>query len=102
MSTVRQLRSAFTPEGLATLDHTLDEVWNELLEERVLSPLGRDASEVRTQLARKLIGFASSGWSAIQIKQLLLRTLHNERLAAWYRGSQHDVTAASCRGNRSV
>jgi hypothetical protein len=39
-----------------------------------------------------LIGFASSGWSATQIKQLLLRALRNEQWAAWYRNGRRRMT----------
>jgi hypothetical protein len=78
----RQLRSAFTPEALSTFDHTMDEVCTELLADGLLSLANRDADQTRTRVARKLITFASSGWSAVQIKQLLLRTLRNEHSAA--------------------
>ena len=78
----RKLRSAFTPEALSTLDHTMDEVCTELVADGVLSPVNRDADETRTRVARKLLTFSSSGWSAVQIKQLLLRTLRNEHSAA--------------------
>ena len=57
----------------------MDEVCTELLADGSLSPANLDAGQTRTRVARKLITFASSGWSAIQIKQLLLRTLRNER-----------------------
>jgi hypothetical protein len=79
---VRQLRSAFTPDALATFDETMDEVWRELLADGVLSPAAFGAGQTRTRLARKLITCASGGWSAVQIKQLLLRALRNERSAA--------------------
>jgi len=79
MSIVRAQRSAFTPEALSTFDHTMDEVWSELLADEAVSPSKLDAGQIRTRLARKLITFASSGWSAVQIKQLLLRTLRNDR-----------------------
>ena len=75
----RAPRSAFTPEALSTFEQTMDEVWKELLADDAVSPLKRDAGQMRTRLARKLITFASSGWSPVQIKQLLLRTLRNER-----------------------
>jgi hypothetical protein len=78
----RAPRSAFTPEALSTFEQTMDEVWKELRADDVVSPLKRDARRTRTRLARKLIAFASSGWSPVQIKQLLLRTLRNERRKA--------------------
>ena len=82
MSMVRAPRSAFTPEALSTFEQTMDEVWEELLADDVVSTLNLDAGQTRTRLAQKLIAFASSGWSAVQIKQLLLRTLRNDRLRA--------------------
>jgi hypothetical protein len=88
MNTVRAPRPAFTPEALATLDHTMDEVWKELINHGALSPLIHDASDVRAKMARRLIGFASSGWSVTQIKQLLLRALRNEQWAAWSRNGR--------------
>lgn len=75
----RQPRSAFTPEVLSTFDHTMDEVWNELIADEAVPTVTLEAGHIRTRLARKLITFASSGWSAIQIKQLLLRTVRNDR-----------------------
>ena len=75
----RAPRSAFTPEALSTFEQTMDEVWKGLLADDVASPLKRDAGRMRTRLARQLITFASSGWSPVQVKQLLLRTLRNER-----------------------
>ena len=52
----------------------MDEVWNELIADEAVQTVTLEAGHIRTRLARKLITFASSGWSAIQIKQLLLRT----------------------------
>ena len=82
MTMVRAPRSAFTPEALSTFEQTMDEVWEELLADDAVSTLNLDAGQARTRLAQKLITFASSGWSAVQIKQLLLRTLRNDRLRA--------------------
>lgn len=79
MSMAREQRSAFTPEALSMFDHTMDEVWNELLADDAVSTSRLDAGQLRTRLAQKLIMFASFGWSAVQIKQLLLRTLRNDR-----------------------
>jgi hypothetical protein len=80
MSMFRYPRSAFTPETLSMIYHTMDEVLGELLADGILSSSNLDAG--RTRLAQKIIAFASSGWSATQIKQLLLRTYRNERSAA--------------------
>jgi hypothetical protein len=82
MGLTRYRRSAFTPDALAAFDHTMDEVWTELLADGLPSPSNFDAGETRARVAQKLIAFASSGWSAIQIEQLILRTLRNERSAA--------------------
>src|SRR4029453_425472 len=64
-------RSAFTSEALSTFEHTMDDVLSELLADGVLS--SRDMDQARTRLARKLMRFASSGRSVIQIWQLLSR-----------------------------
>lgn len=79
MGMTRAPRSAFTPEALSTFERTMDEVWKELLADDAIAPSDLDAGQMRLRLARKLITFASSGWSPAQIKQLLLRTLRNER-----------------------
>ena len=78
----REPRPAFAPEALSTIDHTMDEVWRELLADGVFAPSSLDGDQMRTKLAQKVVTFASSGWSLIQIKQLLLRTFRNERSAA--------------------
>ena len=69
MSTTKELRPAFTSEALSTFEHTMDEVLTELLADGVLS--SRDVNETRARLAQKLMRFASSGRSVIQIRQLL-------------------------------
>ena len=58
---------------------TMDEVWNELIADEAVPTVTLEAGHIRARLARNLITFASSGWSAIQIKQLLLRTVRNDR-----------------------
>jgi hypothetical protein len=58
----------------------MDDVLTELLADGVLS--GRDVDEARTRLAQKLMTFASSGWSVIQIRQLLSRAVRNEQSSA--------------------
>jgi hypothetical protein len=92
----RSPRFAFTPEALSTFEQTMDEVWKELLANEAVSPLKRDAGQMRTRLARKLISFASSGWSPVQIKQLLLRALRNER------GEMSDLTFARPSGTNAT
>jgi hypothetical protein len=78
MGMTRAPRAAFTPEAQSTFEQTMDEVWKELLADDTVSPATFDAGQMRARLARNLITFASSGWSSVQIKQLLLRTLRNE------------------------
>jgi hypothetical protein len=58
----------------------MDEVLTELLADGVLS--SRDVDEARARLAQKLMKFASSGRSAIQIRQLLSRAVRNEQSSA--------------------
>jgi hypothetical protein len=88
MTTFRPRRVAFTPETLSTFDHTIDEVWEELLADDILAHSGSDEDQLRARLAQKLINFASSGRSDAQIKQLLLRKFRNEVSAARYEHSQ--------------
>ena len=95
----RSPRFAFTPEALSTFEQTMDEVWKELLTDDAVSPLKRDARHMRTKLARKLIAFASSGWSSVQIKQLLLRTLRNERRKASGLASERTAGANATRSD---
>ena len=76
-------RSAFNSEALSTFEHTMDEVLTELLADGVLSR--RDMAEARMRLARKLMRFASSGRSIIQIRQLLSRAVRNEQSSARHR-----------------
>jgi hypothetical protein len=78
MGMTRAPRSAFTPEVLSTFEQTMDEVWKELRADGAPSFSNLDVGRMRTKVAQKLIAFASSGWSAVQIKQLLLRALRNE------------------------
>lgn len=93
MGMTRAPRSAFTPEALSTFEQTMNEVWKELLVDDVVSPANLDAGQMRMRLARKLITFAASGWSPVQIKQLLLRTLRNDRHRA--AGVTHEKSAAT-------
>src|SRR5262245_20940082 len=82
-------RFAFTSEALSTFERTMDEVLTELLADGVLS--SRDVDEARTRFAQKLMKFASSGRSVIQIRRLLSRAVRNERSSARHR--------IACRGN---
>jgi hypothetical protein len=88
MTAIGPRRAAFTPEVLAIFDHTMDEVWEELLADHVFSCLVLEEDLMRARVAQKLITFASSGRTDSQIKQLLLRKFHNEVSAARYEHSQ--------------
>ena len=90
MSTTRELQRAFTSEALSSFERAMDDVVTELIADGVLS--NRDVDEARARLARKLMRFASSGRSVIQIRQLLSRTLRNEQSSARHR--------MKCRGSR--
>ena len=90
MSTTREPQRAFTSEALSSFEHAMDDVLTELLADGVLS--NRDVDEARTRLAQKLMRFASSGRSVIQIRQLLSRALRNEQSSARHR--------MKCRGSR--
>ena len=74
----RPLRVAFNPEVLAVCDQIFEEVLKELLEGAVSVPSISEVSRMRTRVAQKVLAIASSGWTDIQIKQLLLRTFRNE------------------------
>ena len=71
-------RCGFSPEALEALDRTIEDVWQELIDDGIAD----DDRALRTRLARKLIAFACDGRGDIQAKQLLLRTFRNEMLAA--------------------
>src|SRR5215471_20845736 len=71
-------RCGFSPEALDMLDHTIDEVWNELAAEGMAG----DDRVLRTRLAQKLMTFACHGRDDVQAKELLLRAFRNETLAA--------------------
>jgi hypothetical protein len=70
-------RCGFSPEALEALDRTIEDVWQELIDDGMA-----DDRTLRTRLARKLIAFACYGRGDMQAKQLLLRTFRNEMLAA--------------------
>jgi hypothetical protein len=76
MRACREIQSAFRPEALFAFDLIFDEVWHELLADGTFRAL--DTSRTRTRLARKVLAFASGGWTEIQIKHLLLRAFRNE------------------------
>jgi hypothetical protein len=78
MARFSQSRSAFGPEALAQLKPIFDDVWEELVSEGVFALLAFDEKSTRTRLAYKVLTFASSNWTEIQMRQLLLRAFRNE------------------------
>jgi hypothetical protein len=77
MARLESSRCSFNPETLSQIALIVDDVWKELSTEGAHdASLGFDAG--RTYVARKVFQLAQAQWSAIQIKQLLLRALRNE------------------------
>ena len=74
-------RIAFGPEALSRFTQIIQEVSSELVGDGVPAAQVRSA-EMRTRLARRLLGLARFWWTDTQIKQLLLRTLRNEASAS--------------------
>ena len=73
MARFSQPRSAFGPEALARLKPIFDDVWKELISEGVFELPSFDEGSTRTRLAYKVLTFASTDWTEIQMRQLLLR-----------------------------
>jgi hypothetical protein len=71
-----QPRTSFTPDSLAKFAKLFDEVWRELVLERVVKPDANEPS--RSRLAQRVFRLARSPWSDIQMKQLLIRAFRNE------------------------
>ena len=78
MARFSQSRSAFGPEALARLKPIFDDVWKELNSEGVFELPSFDEGSTRTRLAYKVLTFASTDWTEIQMRQLLLRAFRNE------------------------
>jgi hypothetical protein len=77
MARLESSRCSFNPEALSQIALIVDDVWKELSTEGAYdASLGSGAG--RTYVARKVFQLAQAEWSAIQIKQLLLRALRNE------------------------
>ena len=77
MARFSQPRSAFGPEGWRSKP-IFDDVWKELVSEGVFETSTFDERNTRTRLAYKALTFASTDWTEIQMRQLLLRTFRNE------------------------
>lgn len=69
-------RRSFNPEALSQIALIVDDVWKELAKDDTSSSAPRNAVG-RTYVARKVFQLAQAQWSAIQIKQLLLRAVRN-------------------------
>jgi hypothetical protein len=69
-------RRSFNPEALSQIALIVDDVWKELAKDDT-SSAPPNAAVGRTYVARKVFQLAQAQWSAIQIKQLLLRAVRN-------------------------
>ena len=78
MARFSQPRSAYGPEALARLKPIFDDVWKELISEGVFEVPSFDEGSTRTRLAYKVLTFASTDWTELQMRQLLLRAFRNE------------------------
>ena len=77
MATLRSTRCWFNPEALSQIAVIVDDVWKELAAEIAFSP-SLSSGPARSFVARKVFQLAQAQWSATQIKELLLRAVHNE------------------------
>jgi hypothetical protein len=77
MATLRSTRRSFNPEALSQIAVIVDDVWKELAAESAFSP-SLSSGPARSFVARKVFQLAQARWSATQIKELLLRAVHNE------------------------
>jgi hypothetical protein len=77
MATLRSTRRSFNPEALSQIAVIVDDVWKELAAESAFSP-SLSSGPPRSFVARKVFQLAQAQWNATQIKELLLRAVHNE------------------------
>ena len=84
MATLRSARRSFNPEALSQIAvivddvwKEVDDVWKELAIEGAYTP-SQSSAPARSFVARKVFQLAQAQWSATQIKELLLRAVHNE------------------------
>ena len=77
MATLRSTRRSFNPEALSQIAVIVDDVWKELAIEGAYTP-SQSSAPARSFVARKVFQLAQAQWSATQIKELLLRAVHNE------------------------
>jgi hypothetical protein len=69
-------RRSFNPEALSQIALIVDDVLKELAQEGANVSFNMAAR--RNYVARKVFQLAHAKWTAIQIKQLLLRSVRNE------------------------
>jgi hypothetical protein len=77
MAMLRSARRSFNPEALSQIAVIVDDVWKELAIEGAYTP-SQSSAPARSFVARKVFQLAQAQWSATQIKELLLRAVHNE------------------------
>ena len=77
MATLRSAGRSFNPEALSQIAVIVDDVWKELAIEGAYTP-SQSSAPARSFVARKVFQLAQAQWSATQIKELLLRAVHNE------------------------
>ena len=77
MAMLGSTRRSFNPEALSQIAVIVDDVWKELAKEDTYNASVSPGSG-RSFVARKVFQLAQAQWSAAQIKQLLLRAVHNE------------------------
>ena len=77
MATLRSTRRSFNPEALSQIAVIVDDVWKELAIEGAYTP-SQSSAPARSFVARKVFQLAQAQWSATQLKELLLRAVHNE------------------------
>jgi hypothetical protein len=67
---------AFSPDALAKLQTTFDDIWTELTHEGIFRD--SDKEKIRTRLAKKVLTFPSANWTEAQMRELLVREFRNE------------------------
>ena len=77
MATQRSTHCSFNPEALSQIAIIVDDVWKELTSESAFSP-SLSSGPAHSLVAQKVFQLAQAQWSATQIKELLLRAVHNE------------------------
>jgi uncharacterized protein YgfB (UPF0149 family) len=71
-------RSAFRPEDLSAISQIFEDVSSELVADGVTCSAVLETEQTRTRVAQKVLALASSRWTDVQIKQLVLRACRND------------------------